>query len=608
MLKIPRPEKFSSFVKGLPAEPGIYKFKDPRRKSVYIGKAKNLKNRLKSYLSNSEKKSGKYKQILSDSSYLDLILTRNELESLLLEQHLIKQEKPKYNIQFKDDKGYPWIEFQVSKKYPPVKSYLGRRNKKDIYFGPYPSSYSVKNFLDLIQKVFKLRDCSDSFFKNRKRPCLQFEIGKCSAPCVGFISEKQYLKELEEAKRFLLGNSEDLVKDLYRLMDESSKSKLYEKAASYRDKISALREIQRTQSTSGFLKERDAISISKYKKVTKIGLTEVRKGWIVSHKNFTVNNSLKESTLVENFISSHYLNIKDMPSNIVTSEKLVNKVILEKALSKFHKRRIRIIAKPGKKDQGLLEISQSNTNFSFSKLTKHERNLTIDFLEIEKFINSRHRINRIEGIDISHQSGKNAVGSCVVFDINGSRNKDYRLYNISENNMGNDIGSMIEVISRRYISSEKEKSIYPDLLILDGGYTHLKAVKRELKKLKITSIYLIALVKGSRRKKEFDSLIKENGETIRVNKILKSHLLLQEIRDESHRFSINNVRSKMKREIKKSSIDKVIGIGNVNKTSLLRYFGDLEQIKKASVEDLGRVKGIGKKKASDIFNYFHVTR
>jgi len=604
MLRIPSPLNYSSFVKELPIEPGVYKFKDLRRRSIYIGKAKNLKNRLKSYLSESNNKTKKSRSILSESYFIDLVLTKSELESLLLEQHLIKEEKPKYNVQFKDDKGYPWISFEKSKKYPSVKSFLGRKNKKDLYFGPFPSSISVKNVLELIQKVFKLRDCTDSFFKNRKRPCLQFEIGRCSAPCVGQITEEDYLQEVEEAKKLLKGNSEDLLNDLYELMDLNSERKLYERAASYRDKISALREIQRNQSTSGFLKERDAISISQNNLTSRIGITEVRGGWIVSHRNFIAENFIGDTSILESFIINHYLNQVNIPSDIVTSGVLANKRILEEALSDSQGKQIRIITKPGKKDLGLIEISQSNTDFSLKRANKNRRNLGPQFLEIQNLLKKTTGIKNIEAIDVSHHSGKNAVGASVVYDQRGKRTDKYRLYNLKKENMGDDIASMKEVIRRRYGKKNNEGGALSDLLIIDGGYTHLKAARSELEKLKISAIGLVALSKGFHRKEEFDSLVKEDGAVLNINRRSKAHLILQEIRDESHRFSIKNQRKNLAKQIRKSVLDDVQGVGSKNKLSLLRYFGDVEHIKKASITDLINVNGIGKHKATAIYNYF----
>ena len=283
-------ETLIDFLKDLPKEPGIYKFLDEKKIPLYIGKAKNLKNRVPSYFKNSKDRTKKIKNLIKESRYLDIALTKNELEALLLEQHLIKETKPKFNVQFKDDKGYPWIRIDSSKDFPSAKSFLGKKKDKETYFGPYPSSYAVRDVLSIMQKTFKLRNCTDSFFKNRTRPCMQYEIGRCSAPCVKYINKRDYLKEVKGAVQLLEGKSEDIINEFYSSMDINSKNKSYERAAMYRDKISALREIQRNQSITGYTKERDAISITSLNGVTKIGITHVNKGWITGHENFKQKN------------------------------------------------------------------------------------------------------------------------------------------------------------------------------------------------------------------------------------------------------------------------------------------------------------------------------
>jgi len=314
----------------LPTESGIYRFLDSDKKIIYIGKAKNLRKRVKSYFSKSKAQSRKLMRLRSKSVFLEIIITNTELEALLLEQHSIKELKPKYNVQFKDDKGYPWIKLSTSKEYPAAISFRGAKDSKDKYFGPFPSSFAVKNTLKIIQKIFKLRDCKDAFFKNRKRPCLQYEIGRCSAPCVKAISKKDYLKEVQQASNLLEGKANEVLEVLYLEMDKHSSNKSYEKAAKCRNKISSLREIQRDQSIAGYSKDRDAISISYSGERTKVGVTSVRGGWIVSHKNFTQENfSLKEGVL-DSFLSSYYTRESTCPNVILVSEDLIDKHTIQK--------------------------------------------------------------------------------------------------------------------------------------------------------------------------------------------------------------------------------------------------------------------------------------
>ena len=354
----------------VPTEPGIYRFLDLDKQIIYIGKAKNLRKRVKSYFSKSKAKSKKLKRLRSESIFLEMTITNTELEALLLEQHSIKELKPKYNVQFKDDKGYPWIKLSTSKEYPAAISFRGTKDTKDKYFGPFPSSFAVKNTLKIIQKIFKLRDCNDAFFKNRKRPCLQYEIGRCSAPCVKAISKKDYLKEVQQASNLLEGKANDLLKVMYLEMDNYSSNKSYEKAADYRNKISSLREIQRDQSIAGYNKDRDAISISHSSERNRIGVTSVRGGWIVSHKNFTQENfSLKEG-LLDSFLSSYYTTESTCPNVILVSEDLIDKHTIQMALSEYHNKKISITNKIRNKDIGLMKISQANTDLYLNRQKK----------------------------------------------------------------------------------------------------------------------------------------------------------------------------------------------------------------------------------------------
>ena len=358
-------------LRGLPANSGVYKFLDKVKKPIYIGKAKNLRKRVPSYFQETANKPKKIESLIRLSKYIDITLTNNELEALLLEQYLIKESKPQFNVQFKDDKGYPWIKLEVSKDFPAAKSYLGKKKDSEKYFGPFPSSYAVRDALSLIQKTFKLRNCNDSFFKNRSRPCMQYQIGRCSGPCVGHISKQDYSEEVIATKLLLEGKSEQLLSGFYDQMDKLSKRKLYEKAAVYRDKISSLRDVHRQQSAAGFLKERDAICISVLDGVTRVGITHVREGWVTGHENFIQNNISLESSLVSSFIISHYLSSDTCPKTLVFGEIIEDKSILEEALSIRHNKKVRIITKPGNKDKGLLEICSLNTNLASKRDNKN---------------------------------------------------------------------------------------------------------------------------------------------------------------------------------------------------------------------------------------------
>ena len=592
--------KLKDFLNELPENPGVYKFLDESKRIIYIGKAKSLRNRISSYFTNSFDKEKKLKRLVYLLNSLEITITNSELEALLLEQYLIKKEKPKFNVQFKDDKGFPWIKIEKSKEFPSAKSFLGKKDIEDEFYGPFPSSYAVQESLRSLQKLFKLRNCSDSFFKNRTRPCIQYEIGRCSAPCLGYISKTEYMKEVDSAKLLLLGKSEELASSFYNLMDKHSKAKSFEKAAIYRDKISSLRDIQRLQSVTGHSQERDAVSICTINGETKVGITHVNGGWVTGHENFIAKNNNLEGHLLENFIETHYLNEAYCPKNIIIREVIRNKEMLELALSEYHQRKIRIISKLTKKDRGLMKICEDNTRFSFQKRTKKNKAIPA-FDSLQEELGLVKKIDLIESYDISHHSGSAAVAGCVVYSKNGKEKNKYKIFNISNKNSGRDIASMVEVIGRRFTDTNLSMEI-PSLIIIDGGKVHLLHIIKELKSLGLEEISVISISKGARRKLEMDSIHKQDGSSVRVSRGSLAHKFIQEIRDETHRFSITMQKKKLRKLSTTSSLDSLEGVGPKRKRLLIRYFGSVDQIKRASASDLVNIPGLGKKTATSIYN------
>jgi excinuclease ABC subunit C len=507
-------------------------------------------------------------------------------------------------VQFKDDKGYPWIKITTSKAYPAAISFRGTKDSKDKYFGPFPSSFAVKNTLKIIQKIFKIRDCKEAFFKNRKRPCLQYEIGRCSAPCVRAISKKNYLKEVQQAISLLEGKANNVLEVMYLEMDKCSSNKSYEKAADYRNKISSLREIQRDQSIAGFNKDRDAISVSYSSDRNRIGVTSVRGGWIVSHKNFTQEKSSLKEGLLDSFLSSYYITENTCPEVVLVSEDLIDKDTIQLALSEYHNKKVFITNKIRNKDIGLMKISQSNTDLYLKKQERSKKDLSKVLSSLQDKLNLKEEINLIESFDISHFSGKKALAGQITYNKTGKARDLYRTYNISKENSGNDIGSMQEVLSRRFTKKGNEL-ILPSLILIDGSNTHLKAVRKVLDRLRVHGVCLLAISKGARRKPEMDLIHTETGKKLSLRKNSPEFLFIQEIRDETHRFSITKQRKKELKSVTKSSLDALESVGIERKRALLRFFGSLDQISKASTKDLMKVRGVGKKTADIIFRNLH---
>ena len=385
-------------------------------------------------------------------------------------------------------------------------------------------------------------------------------------------------------------------------MDKFSQKKDYEKAAIYRDRISALRDIQRSQSIAGFNDSRDAIYVSTSTGKVRVGVTSVNQGWVTGHKNFLQSKGFEENDILSNFIIQKYLNDDTCPNFLVTNQKLENKNLLEEALSMRYSKKISIITRPGKKDKGLLDVCIANTEYIL-KRNKPDKGIQFKFQKLKEGLNLKNDIDSIESYDVSHHASKNAVAGCVVYSPEGKANDLYRSYNISKTNWGNDIGSMNELIKRRF--SNFELGTLPSLIIIDGGKTHLKHVLRAFLECNISDVNVIAISKGVRRKTTFDTIHFSNGETVSIDPSNIFHQFIQEIRDETHRYAITIQKKKLRKISLKSSLDELSGVGAIRKKHLLRYFGSIEQIRRASVDDLCEVSGIGKNTAELIFKEIH---
>ena len=382
-------------------------------------------------------------------------------------------------------------------------------------------------------------------------------------------------------------------------MDRHSKAKSFEKAALYRDKISSLRDIQRSQSVVGYTKERDAIAVCSVNGQTKAGITHVNNGWITGHENFIQKNNLIEGFVLEYFIQTYYLNEVYCPSRLVIGEPIQNKKMIERALSKYHKKEVKILMKLGTKDQGLMKICENNTKFSFTK--KIDQKNTVSALKsLKKEISLSKEIKFVESYDISHHSGSAAIGGCVVFSEKGKLKEKYKLFNISKKNSGDDISSMVEVIERRFKAEDLDLQ-KPDLIILDGGKTHLSYVLKKLKELGLDTIPVIAISKGIRRKAEMD-LVHTRDSDSQIKRGSLAYKFIQEIRDETHRFSISKQKRKQRKLSAGSLLDNLKGVGPKRKKMLIRYFGSVDQIKRASSQDILNVPGLGQKTAISIYN------
>ena len=579
--------------KDMPKLPGVYKFYDEKNNILYIGKAKNLSNRLKSYLSKS--KDRKKNELIDKIKFLEIFLTKTESDALLLEQNLIRKLKPPFNVQFRDDKSFPAIYFSSSHDFPGI--YLTRNKKLNgTKLGPYANVTAARQSIDLTRTLFGIRNCSDMVFQNRSRPCIQHQIGKCSAPCVGKISQQNYLEEIESAIKFIEGKDKSFLDVLYSKMDKYSSLKEFERAALFRDKIKAYRDIQKDQSVFTIYDSAIAITKKSNDFVNCISILEIKDGWLTNTENYFSKKDgfIPDEELMESFLSKILIEkglenltlLSDFKFKNLRTQLKDKKIYLEKKT--FKNKKIFELASI-QSDDGL----QRQYNYPW---------IIEGFSSIEN--KAGVQINRIEGFDISHLSGNNVTASCVVFDKDGPQKKQYRTFNI-KNDKNDDYLAMKEVLSRRFKRLEKEGKNFPDIVVIDGGKGQLSSAKKVIDKFHDSGTQILSLVKGPDRNSKYDDVLYfSSGNVKRMDLDQEGKRLLQFVRDESHRMALS--RSKRRRKkITYSLLDEINGIGKSNKNEILRHFGGIESLRKASLDQIKSIKGIGKIKAKLIFDYLN---
>ena len=583
----------------VPNTPGVYKF-FKNHEIIYIGKAKNLKKRVSSYFGKSIK-DRKTSQIRFLTDKIETFTTKNEVEALLLEQLLIKENKPKFNILLRDDKTYPYIYFSLEHEYPGIYS---KRTKKAVdkkYFGPFVSSEAVKKSIKEIQKIFKLRNCSDNTFANRTRPCIEFQMKRCSAPCVQKINKVDYFEDITSAKSFLSSSDTKTVEKL-TLDIEKAVSKLdFEKAAEIRDRLKRLSLLKEEQSVVTLANDIDIFAVSSEIHYLGVSIIVVRNGKIRGTKTHLIKHAHYNSfdDIYQSAIFNFYDNQVDIPKKILCAYALEDKRILEDMFKTKHRKQVKIIHTPSKSIRPIFNLCKLNAIQVIKNHISKEDKYTFALNELSNYCGIKD-IKKIEGYDVSHISGDNAVASCVVFSKTGPLKKNYRLFNIPKKFSGNDIASLQHVIERRlkYYDDPKTK---PDLILIDGGKAQLNYVINVINESKHKNLEVISIAKGANRIRATETIIGKSG-ILELDKYSKAFLVLQEIRDESHRFAIQAQRKKKRIKITKSKLDDVKGIGSVLKTRLLKKFKNINNIQNASFVELMTVKGINEKIAKQIVN------
>lgn len=593
-----------TFIKSLTTRPGVYQMLDKHQKTLYIGKAKNLKRRISSYFRKNIK-DPKTTALVAKIADIKIIITRTENEALILENNLIKKLQPPYNIIFRDDKSYPYI-FISEDKFPSITPYRGKRSKKGQYFGPYPSAAAMHETLNLLQKLFHIRSCKNSFFNARTRPCLQYQIKRCSAPCVKLISQNDYAKDIQNAILFLQGKSDIIIQQLEEKMDQATKKLQFENSAIYRDQIKNLRETQSQQYVSSKHENTDVIAIAENNGFVCICILLIRHGRILGNKNFFQKLPLEETTqaILTSFMTQYYLNNNnEIPSNIVLCHKSTDLKTLQQIIASQTNKSIKIQHSVRGIKKKWQQITKMNAQESLSTYLLSKANLHQRFLALQQELKLLSSPKHLECFDVSHTMGEATVASCVVFDQNGPIKNDYRKFNITNITPGDDVAAMYQALKRRFKSSEKK---LPDILIIDGGKTQLKQAEKVLKELTISEIIVLAIAKGITRKPGWETIF-ILGQATPINLPPDSHALhlIQQIRDEAHRFAITAHRARRAKSRKKSSLEDIPGIGTKRRQMLLKHFGGLQGVLKASIEDLAKTPNISQQLAQKIYDNLH---
>lgn len=600
--------KDNNFLQKIPCNSGVYRFLDEEERVLYVGKALDLKKRIKSYFNKSGELSPRISLMVTKICFIEVTLTENEMLALHLENNLIKSLKPKYNIIFRDDKSYPLI--RLSKhKFPRIESYRGKVNPHDKSFGPYANSQAVKRSIDIIQKLFKLRTCSDSFFNNRTRACILGQIDRCSAPCVNLINEKDYSKSVNYAESFLKGNYKDILSILTQQMEKFSEQEEYEKAAITRDQISMLHNLgEGDVLANSKLDNNNLLIIKEENNIVHLYIISIISGKYVNDRHLTYKNTGNKITeILESFLTSNYLNINNR-NNIKSV--LIEKpffLLLNDDFKLLFKRAFNIKLKSYTKNQNNIKQLYKMGEMNLNKIIDKEYgDFSTSLLDLGQLLSLKN-INRIECYDVSHNHADNIIGSMVVFENNKIDNSLYRIFNIPKEMGANDIKSLEYIVNRRLKNTELR---VPEVIIVDGGKNQFNRIKNLLvDKHFYDKIRLVGIYKGIGRNPQLDSIIIENIKKgiliLKYQGNEKIFKIIQYMRDEAHRFAITRHRKKQVAKMAVSSLDEIENIGVVKKKQLLAYFGSIKNIADAKIEELCLVKGIGLKLANIIYSYFH---
>jgi excinuclease ABC subunit C len=599
-----------AFLSSLTHHPGIYQMLGDDGEILYVGKARDLKNRVTSYFRSTQNDT-KTQALMKHVKDVAITVTRSENEALLLECNLIKKLRPRYNVLFRDDKSYPYIRISNDHSYPRIDFYRGAVKKDALYFGPYPNSKAVREVIHLIQKIFQLRTCNDSFYTSRQRPCLQHQIGLCSGSCAGLISVEEYQQNVHYAVLFLQGKDQQILTELNKQMEKAATHLQYEIAAKLRDQIKQIREIQARQYISANEGDIDIIGLALSAGIACIQLLTMRGGKILGSRSYFPSlppNAGAEEILTA-FITQYYLGVNrhhhEIPKEILTEIALPEQSWLEEVLSEQAKHKVVLSFSVRGERKKWQEMADTNAKQSVASYLINKANTKERFSALQALLNFNELPKRIECFDISHSMGEATVASCVVFNINGPMKSDYRRFNITDITGGDDIAAMRQALLRRYKRLQLDEQKLPDILLIDGGIPQMNAALAILVELNITQMLVIGVAKGEGRKPGLETLHRPDHPPLHLSSDSLALHLIQQIRDEAHRFAITGHRLRRDKTRKTSTLESIPGIGAKRRRELLRYFGGIQALNRASLEELAKVPGISQSLAHRIFETLH---
>ncbi|WP_439862311.1 excinuclease ABC subunit UvrC [Pseudomonas sp. MBLB4136] len=598
----------SAFLATCSGRPGVYRMFDGDARLLYVGKAKNLKKRLASYF----RKSGlapKTAALVGKIAQVETTITANETEALLLEQTLIKEWRPPYNILLRDDKSYPYV-FLSDGEFPRLGIHRGAKKLKGRYFGPYPSAGAIRESLGLLQKAFLVRQCEDSYFKNRTRPCLQYQIKRCKGPCVGLVDPAEYAEDVRHSVMFLEGRSNALSDELSVSMQQAAMALDFERAAELRDQIALLRRVQDQQSMEGGSGDVDIVAAMVNPGGACVHLISVRGGRVLGSKNFFPQVAIEEegSEVLLAFLAQYYLSSqeRDLPSELIVNALHEDFPTLIAAIAEARGRELSISHRVRGTRARWQQLAVTNAEQALGARLANRQHVAARFEALAEALDLDELPHRLECFDISHSSGEATVASCVVFGPEGPLKSDYRRYNIEGVTAGDDYAAMHQALTRRFSKVKDDEGKLPDILLVDGGKGQLAMAREVLEELAVPDLVLLGVAKGTTRKPGLETLyLNDAAHEFTLPGNSPALHLIQQIRDESHRFAITGHRARRGKARRTSSLEQVAGVGPKRRRELLNHFGGLQELTRASVEEIAKAPGISKKLAESIYAALH---